>query len=511
MKLYAWQRNCLHAWQKHNYRGIINAVTGSGKTRLALSAIRLLQKEYPKLRIRVVTPTIALANQWRQAILRDSASHGELPGFYGDGTRDDSDRTVMIYVVNSARNGLADHIRTDFAQQYPVLLICDECHRYLSKENYRMFEFLTGELSDFPLYHCLGLSATPFGNERDSALRRVLGEEIFQYDFSDAAADGVIAPHVIGQIAVSFLPEEGREYAALCDKISRAAAMFYQTYPRVKDLPSGRFMKELRRLAAESDMDPSDPAAALLLLLYQRKNLVVTSEARIRCCLSLLNHLDRDRRILIFCERIDQAETLYRQILRAWGSICGIYHSELSKEARQRNLEDFRRKRTRILVSCRALDEGLDVPDASVGIVLSSSAVRRQRIQRLGRIVRTDPDKDYACLYYIYIRESSEDAAYLPLTDHARVFDLKYFTLEDDFSNDLYLYAASQLFQSAKAASFPAAELKELRTCILEGVCHPDYLLPGDIQTCRLSAAGSAHRRNYWRVMLRIGEYIAQE
>ena len=85
----------------------------------------------------------------------------------------------------------------------------------------------------------------------------------------------------------------------------------------------------------------------------------------------------------------------------------------MTKDARERVLDEFRKGSIRVLISCRCLDEGIDVPDANIGIVLSSSAVERQRIQRLGRVVRRSPGKDTACLYYIYIRESSDDAAYL--------------------------------------------------------------------------------------------------
>ena len=211
MKLYQWQKDCLRAWENENYQGIVNAVTGSGKTQLALAAIRLLREKHPDPRVRIIAPTIALANQWRQSVLRDAKAGKNtgstvLPGFYGNGIRDDADHQVMIYVVNSAREGLEKHIRADFALHHPVLLICDECHRYVSRENYRMFGFLTAERSSFPLYHCLGLSATPFTGERDDDLKRVLGEEIYRYGFDQATEQGVVAPFAIGQISSGTPP-----------------------------------------------------------------------------------------------------------------------------------------------------------------------------------------------------------------------------------------------------------------------------------------------------------------
>lgn len=502
MELYRWQKDCLKTWKQQKYQGIVNAVTGSGKTQLALAAIRLLRGEHADLRVRIVAPTIALANQWRQSVLRDAKAGSDLPGFYGDGIRDEGDHSVMIYVVNSARSGLEKHMRADFALHRPVLLICDECHRYLSRENYRMFGFLTEDRTAFPLYHCLGLSATPFTGERDDDLKAVLGDEIYRYGFDEAKEQGVVSSFAVCQVAAEFLPEERLQYDELSNRIRVTYGVLLKEAPHLKALKGQAFMRELRRMAAAADMDPSDPAAALLLLYYQRRKLVVLARTRIRCCIDLLERIDPHLRIIIFSERIEQAEELQREIRRRFGHVCGIYHSQLSKDARKRNLNGFRESQFRILISCRALDEGLDVPDASVGIVLSSSNVSRQRIQRLGRILRRSPDKRMACLYYIYIHGSSDEAAYLPFLDPSEVFDLRYYSLENDFSNDLYTYAALQLYQRAESTGFCESALQELRRCIHEGLCRPDYLLPVPaLSAYENSSVNDTHTQNYWRVM----------
>lgn len=506
MKLYAWQKDCLRKWEEENHQGIISAVTGSGKTRLALAAISRLRKQLPNLRIRIVTPTIALANQWRQSVLRETSSDNELPGFFGDGVRNEGDHSVMIYVVNSARTGLEKHIRSDFALGRPVLLICDECHRYLSKENYKMFGFLTGDRTAFPLYHCMGLSATPFTGDRDDDLKRVLGEEIYRYEFVDAIEQGVVSPCAVCQIAASFLPKEREEYVELTEQIGKTTAKLLREFPHLKGLPTQRFLKEVRRMGA--DMEPSCLSSAFLLLLYRRKKLVVTAQSRIQCCMNLLKKLHGTERIIIFCEHIEQAEDLRREVQREYGNISGIYHSKMSREARLRNLNAFRQEHLRILISCRALDEGLDVPDASIGIVLSSSAVSRQRVQRLGRILRPAPEKDMACLYYIYVRDSNEDVAYLPSLKNFEAFetfDLRYYSSEQDFANDLYTYASIRLLTDAKETGMSESEIRELRLCMQEGLCRSDYLLPEPDQKKHLASAVDTHRRNYWRVMISLG------
>jgi superfamily II DNA or RNA helicase len=79
-----------------------------------------------------------------------------------------------------------------------------------------------------------------------------------------------------------------------------------------------------------------------------------------------------------------------------------VYHSRIGHVVRRENLRLFRRGVFDVLVCCRALDEGMNVPEASVAIVASSTASTRQRIQRLGRVLRPAPGKTSATIYTLY-------------------------------------------------------------------------------------------------------------
>jgi hypothetical protein len=147
--------------------------------------------------------------------------------------------------------------------------------------------------------------------------------------------------------------------------------------------------------------------------------------------------------------------------------------------------------------------EGIDVPEARYGIVLSGSAVPRQRIQRLGRIIRTAPGKEAACLYYIYIRQSADDAAFLPGLEQCETFGLRYYARERSFSNEPYELAASELL--SRAENFEPSSLWELRDCLVEGQTRPDCLLSPAAQERHIHAAATVHERNYWRCMKKIG------
>lgn len=511
MKLYSWQRECLQAWETSRFRGIVHVVTGGGKTFLALNAMDRYTALFPDARVRIVVPTIPLAQQWQLALLHHVQDPELRPGFYGGGLRDAPDRRVMIYVVNSARDALSRHIRQDLSLGRHVLLICDECHHYQSPRNRRIFDFSSSPAAFGEQVATLGLSATPFGTGNDAILTRVLGPEIYRYDVSSASSDGIVSSFSVCETAVSFLPSEQRIYRQLSREIMLLLQKLLTAHPELKTLSPSAFLRAVTRLARAANMNPEVPAAAFLLKTWQRKEICSMARSRILCGLSLIRQLPDTERILIFCERIAQAEQMTREVRREYGNVCAVYHSGMNREARQRNMADFRENRARILISCRCLDEGLDVPDAAVGIVLSSAAVTRQRVQRLGRILRRTEGKEAACLYYLYIHESTEDPAYLPGLEAGTRFSVRFRSQDSDFENDLYVYAAADLLEKSKAAGYTGPQLRELRRCLLEGLVRADYLLSPELQARLAANARTIHEHNYRRVMQKMGQYFRRK
>lgn len=504
MKLYTWQRECLKAWESNGCRGIAHVATGAGKTVLALAAIDLFFSRFPNAQIRVVVPTIPLAQQWQTALAHHLNDMEKLPAFFGGGIRDNPESPVMIYIINSARDALAGHIRRSLAQGRPVFLICDECHHYQSPKNRRIFQYASPAFSSGKDFASLGLSATPFGTAHDEILTEALGPEIYRYDFEDASSDGIVSSFMVGEVSVSFLEKERTEYEKVSSEIRFCFARLMQAYPQLKGLSAAAFMKEVRRIAGKAEMNPADPAAAYLLKLFKRREISSLAQARIQCGLDLIDQFPEKPRILVFCERISQAELFAAALRRRRAGLCALYHSGMSKDARARNMQAFRDGSVRILVACRCLDEGIDVPDASVGVVLSSSAVPRQRIQRLGRILRRSPDKEAACLYYLFIRESVDDSVYLQGIHAERTFSLRYSPKDHAFSNDLYEYVATGLLHEGKTGQMDERLLRELRRCLVAGLARPDYLLPEESLKKRQKAADNIRESNYWKTMLKI-------
>src|SRR5690606_2768103 len=96
---------------------------------------------------------------------------------------------------------------------------------------------------------------------------------------------------------------------------------------------------------------------------------------------------------------------LIHQVLVDNNVKAGVYHSKLTMRGRVQMLTAYRRGDIDVLVTCRALDEGFNVPETQIGIVAASTATRRQRIQRLGRVLRPASGKDGATIYTLVATE----------------------------------------------------------------------------------------------------------
>jgi superfamily II DNA or RNA helicase len=66
---------------------------------------------------------------------------------------------------------------------------------------------------------------------------------------------------------------------------------------------------------------------------------------------------------------------------------------EIGRQERERALQGFREGKLRALVSARVLNEGIDVPEAEVAIIVGSTQGEREHVQRIGRLLRPSPGK----------------------------------------------------------------------------------------------------------------------
>ena len=239
-------------------------------------------------------------------------------------------------------------------------------------------------------------------------------------------------------------------------------------------------------------------------LTYKRKSLVCLASARCACACDLIQRLDTKEKILIFSERTVQADELYYLLQKTFPEKVGRYHSKMGEQANKNALERFRIGSIRILITCKAIDEGIDVPDAAVGIILSGTSTQRQRIQRLGRIIRRKDDKERAALYYLHIKDTTEDSCFLPDINDRRLFELAYDPVVKKFTNPAYDSKAAALLKRMQDADVSGESLDETIRCLRLGCVRSDWLLKQNRIEDHLQKARYASEKNYWICMKRM-------
>jgi len=495
-KLFTWQEECLDIWFDNQCKGVVNVVTGAGKTILALGAIARLeyihQKPSSALKIKIIVPKVFLANQWVKSLQDDLAVSRDDIGVYSGVHKDPPSRKYMIYVVNSARATLAQQILSDYHQGSTILLIADECHHYCSPENSRIFDFIAQIPSQGQAtrYYALGLSATPETATFNETLLPALGPEIYKYSFVEALNADIISPFAIFNIKLNFTPDEKYQYLDLSELLTRALERLMHRCPFLKGLNRVRYFANLEQLAQSSeDTFIAALARSVLMLANKRKDLVYRAESRISCVNNLVTLLPRSSKILIFCERIAVANTIYEQLQYLFPEQVGRYHSEMDEWSRKEILRKYHNAHIRILVSCRALDEGLNVPSTDIGIIASSTSSTRQRIQRLGRILRQSGIKHTAKLYYLYIGASNEEKDLLAeisrdLAGIIPILDLEYDQDRQTFFHSSYQALVDQVIAYTLHKGWSTKIIVEITKNLERGKLGCDWWLSE--QNCRL-------------------------
>ncbi len=368
-KLRQYQREALDVWKSTGMRGVIVLPTGGGKTMIALRAIYELNE-----RALILVPTIDLMNQWTRNIREVlGIKSGEL----GGGSHETQPVTVATY--DSALSYIT-HIGNRFS-----FLIADECH-HLPAPSY----------SEIALYsvapHRMGLSATP---EREDGLHtelnNLLGPVIYKLTPRDLAGT-YLSEFKLRKITVNLNDDELREYRKNYD--------IYSSYLKSRGIIM-RSPRSLLRLVMLSNRDPS--ARRALLARNEANRISLNARSKIDALITILEEY-KGKSVIVFTQN---NELVYRvsQLLL----VPAITHIT-PKSEREFILKSFREGRYKVIVTSKVLDEGIDVPDASVGVIMSGTGSSREFIQRLGRILRKVSGKQ-AELVEIVTKNTTEPRA----------------------------------------------------------------------------------------------------
>ena len=367
-ELRSYQQEALDAWCDANDRGVLELPTGSGKTVIGIAAIEAL--ETPTL---VVVPTIDLLEQWRAELETEfDVAIGQL----GGGTQRLETLTVATYDSAYLRAG---EIGDRFG-----LVIFDEVH-HLGGEGYRDIARLLAAPAR------LGLTATferPDGAHQ--VVAELIGEVVFRLDPADLAGEH-LAPYDVKRLEVALTNDERAAYErnqeTFTDYLARSDV----------DMQSG---EDYQQLVIRSGTDPA--AREALLAKERARSIVRTAERKVDTLAELLDR-HADDRVLVFTASTDFVYRLSERFLRP-----AITH-ETATDERADILRGFRTGAYSTVITANVLDEGIDVPEANVAILLAGSGSRREFTQRLGRILRPSEDGGRALLYEVVCADTTEE------------------------------------------------------------------------------------------------------
>ena len=366
MKLREWQEKAFPLWWAEK-RGIVKVVTGGGKTVFAIHCLTKYLEEEKDNSIFIVVPSIALLDQWYEG-LQKTFDDTDI-SLNGGGEHLEEISKVTISTIDSVKNIIHKFDASN------TLLIVDECHKIGTEKR--------GETLTNNWHATLGLSATPERDYDDNfyiIIKKILGDIIFDYDYIDAREDEVTVNFKLLYAYAAMTKDEEDKYKKFTKSIQRRAATIGGN--NMNDYP-------------------------LKMLIFNRARMVKNSKNRIPFGVELLQKHKRDSWI-VFTENKKQAKE-FNKIINKKGYKSAIYNTDLDNAEREENLNNFKSGNLNVLVSCTALDEGFDMPEADGAMILSASSSKRQRIQRMGRVLRITANKENALIVTVYSSKTEFD------------------------------------------------------------------------------------------------------
>lgn len=360
-----YQEAALGAWELAGRRGLVVLPTGSGKTRVAVAAMART-----RLASLCLVPTRVLLDQWRGELQK---SYRGAIGCYGDGVRELAPVTVATF--ESAYRHM-DRLGNRFD-----LLVVDEAHHFGCGIRDEALEMSIAGAR-------LGLTATPPRDPVAAAgLAALVGPTVFELSIGDLAGRFLASFDVV-TLHLELTPAERSAYEAFVQVFRSAYTRFRRTAPEAS-------WADFVRAAARS----AEGRRAVSAWRGARRLLAFTAAKREALRTLLARH--HDARLLAFTADNETAYAIAREHL-VMPITCDIGRAE-----RDDALARFRGGELRALVSARVLNEGLDVPDADVAVVVGGALGEREHVQRVGRLLRPGNGKR-ALVYELVTRRTSE-------------------------------------------------------------------------------------------------------
>jgi superfamily II DNA or RNA helicase len=370
-ELHDYQLNALDAWKQANGRGSIVLPTGAGKTLVAIHAIRHVNASTV-----VLVPTTSLLYQWYA--LLTNVFQTEIGVYYS------SEKRILPLTVTTYHS--AGDLIAEYGNTFK-LLICDEVH-HLPAKTWGEAALMT------PAPYRLGLTAT-YPEEHEQVgerwrLDELIGPIVFTQQL-ESLVGKQLAEYRTQRVRVDLTPQERADYETLHEA--------YLGYVRDRELQRKYGAGWLRALMRLSAIDPH--ARRAMLARRQLLNILESCQGKFAALEALLRE-HAGERILVFTESNAVAYRIAHQYL------VPVISHETGVAERKHILDAFQAGRYSVIATSKVLNEGIDVPEAKVAIVVGGGVSKREYLQRLGRILRKKEPLQ-AVLIELLVRNTIEE------------------------------------------------------------------------------------------------------
>jgi len=376
LELRDYQKQAIENWEKSSLKGCVILPTGAGKTAIGIKAIQKVNAS-----TLVVVPTIDLMEQWAHNISKylfanNNNSQNMIIGKLGGGK--DNLQAITVATYDSA------YLRASTIGNQFKFIIFDEVH-HLPAPGYRSIA------EQFIAPYRLGLTATI---EREDELQELIpyltGGVVFHLGPQELSAQKHLAEHTIDRIQVNLTPEEQKEYELNNSKFLTNLRQLGFRVPSRYNLRRLIMMSNRNKIAREA-----------ILARNKANEIALNSKAKIDELQKILQQ-NKKTKTIIFTQNNKMVYELSNRFL-----IPFITYKTI-KDERRDIIEGFKSGRYNVVVTSRVLDEGVDVPDAELGIIVSGTGSGRELIQRLGRLLRPKQDGRKARLIELVSKHTRE-------------------------------------------------------------------------------------------------------
>ncbi|MCS3923608.1 DEAD/DEAH box helicase family protein [Methanosalsum natronophilum] len=385
LKPWDHQFEAFKAWKNNRSTGIVEMATATGKTVVGFMAIEHLvntNQTNRKIIVRIIASSTAILNQWRRELI-------EKMGLMADPKLDYNSSIICkgahIYFQTV-------HIVMKRPESYGCdLLIVDEVHHFAA-ESFR-------NALKVPTPRKMGLSATIEGKTKLDYLVKYLGPIIYRFDLESAIRADIL-PKFEWKLNVVYLSvTEEEEFEQISKKILLLFNHVSTDYATIRKISKSEVtitnlyhFVRLTEIARYKKIGLPDEWKALQAKLQERRWIIHRSQPKINKAIELASYyLELKKKIILFVMDINTCDLVASELEKKYSNVY-VAHSKM-KDA-NRSILEFKRSASGILIGAKMLDEGIDIPDAEIGINVSSTESKLQLVQRLGRVLRKKDNKN---------------------------------------------------------------------------------------------------------------------